>query len=119
MQPNADLYSRIKFRLFRSYFDFSLNGYFTQGRSGIGWIWQLNGKFGQAKGLGLEVAPAFQTIQHQRANLVGEAFLELVVPNQKAHVDWPVERVEDKVEIVVGGQFAAVDAALQSLIGLF
>src|SRR4030081_3477204 len=102
MQPNTDLYGRIKFRLFRSYFDFSLNGYFTQGRSGIGWIWLLNGKFRQAKGLGLAVAVAFQTPQHQRANFVGKAFVKLVVPNQKAHVDRPVERVEDQVEIAAG-----------------
>jgi hypothetical protein len=52
MLANSDLYGRIKCRLFRSYFDFSLNDYFTQGRSGIGWIWRLNGKFWQAKGLG-------------------------------------------------------------------
>src|ERR1700674_4367 len=102
MLANADLYGRIKFRLFRSYFDFSLNGYFTQGRSGIGWIRQLNGKFRQAKGLRLAVAFAFQPVQHQPANIVGEAFVELAVPNQKAHVDWSVERVEDEVEIAVG-----------------
>jgi len=90
MLANADLYGRIKCRLFRSYFDFSLNRYFMQGRSGIGWIWQLNGKFRQAKGLGLEVAPAFQTIQHQPANFIGEAFVEFVVPYQKAHVDRPI-----------------------------
>jgi hypothetical protein len=58
MLPNADLSGRIKIRLFRSYFHFSLNGYFTQGRSGIGWIWQLNGKFQQVNGLGMAVALA-------------------------------------------------------------
>jgi len=56
MLANADLSGRIKFRLFRSYFDFSLNGFFTQGRSGIGWIRQVNSKFRQAKGLGRRAA---------------------------------------------------------------
>jgi hypothetical protein len=53
MPPNADLYGRIKLRLFRSYFDFNLCGDFAQGRSGIGVIWRLNGKFQQVNGLGL------------------------------------------------------------------
>ena len=52
MPPNADLYSRIELRLFRSYFDFNRSGYFTQGRSGIGLISRSRGKFWQANGLG-------------------------------------------------------------------
>src|ERR1700682_6292168 len=119
MLANSDRYGRIKCRLFRSYFDFSLNGYLAQGRSGIGPIWWPNGKFQQVNGLGVAVAPAFQALEHQPANFVGEAFFELVVPNQEAHVDRPIERVEDEVQIAVGGEFPAVDSALQSFICLF
>ncbi|MGB9234918.1 MAG: hypothetical protein WCC04_10925 [Terriglobales bacterium] len=57
-------------------------------------------------------------MQHQRTNFVGEAFVEFVVPDQEAHIDRPVERVEDEVEVAAGGQFVAVDATLQSLISL-
>ena len=38
--------------------------------------------------------------------------------DEEAHVDRAVERVENEVEVAVGGEFAAVDAALQSLVGL-
>ena len=46
---------------------------------------------------------AFQTLQHRPADFVGEVFVELVVPDQKAHVDRAVERVEDEVEVAAGG----------------
>lgn len=52
MPSNADLFSRIQFRLFRSHFDFNRSGDFAQGRSGTGWIFRPNGKLWQVNGLG-------------------------------------------------------------------
>jgi len=40
------------------------------------------------------------------------------VPDQEAHVDGSIERIEDEIEIAVGGYFATVDAALESFIRL-
>src|ERR1019366_1700635 len=51
-------------------------------------------------------------------DFIREASFQLVMPDQKAHIDRPIERVKNKVEIAASGEFAAVDAALQSLVRL-
>jgi hypothetical protein len=33
----------------------------------------------------------FQALHHESANLVGEAFVELGVADQEAHVDWTIK----------------------------
>src|SRR5271170_55143 len=59
-----------------------------------------------------------EPLEYQRANFISEAFLELDVADQEAHQNGPIERVEDEVKIAAGRQLTAVNAALQSLIGL-
>jgi hypothetical protein len=50
--------------------------------------------------------------------VVGESFVQLVVADEKAHINRAVEGIEEEIEIRVKREFAAIDAAPQSLIGL-
>jgi len=88
-----------------------------------------NGKFRQANGLTRQANGLTRICssgagvgsgapKHHLANLVGKAFLQVDVTDQKAHQNGSVEGVEDEIKVFAGWQFAPVHTALQGLIRL-
>ena len=63
-------------------------------------------------------AVSFAVFKDYAADFVGDILLQFDVANQEAHVEGAIEQVEKKVEVGIGGKFAAIDTALESLVGV-